>query len=282
MGVGAAAVWVGLQVEPPPLPAPDLEPGGVPTVAVPDGLPAPVEHFVTTLYDDEVPVVHSAVISGRGQMRIAGITFPARWRFSHLAGSAYRHEIELTMFGRSVADVDEWFVDQHARLDLPFGVSEGPNIDQAANLALWAEAIYMPSVWVTDPAVRWEAVDDTTARLVVPFRDDEEVITVGFDPGTGLLRRMWSMRFKGERDAERTPWLNEVVAWGEVDGHPAPLQAEVAWADERGSWARLRTEAIVLNADLIGPRAGRGVAPRGRRRRRAPRRPRAGPPRARA
>ncbi|WP_205745654.1 DUF6544 family protein [Egibacter rhizosphaerae] len=221
-GVGAvvAAGWIGLQVQSAPLPPPDLAPAEVSTIAMPDDLPEPVARFCTTLYGDAVPVVDSAVISGRGELRIAGITFPARYRFSHVTGRDYRHYIELTLFGRPLVTVDERYLDGHARLELPFGVSEGANVDQGANLALWAEAVWMPSVWLTDPAVRWEPSDADTARLVVPFGDEEETFTVHFDPDTGLLSRMESMRFKGEQDREKTLWLNHALDWGEVDGHP--------------------------------------------------------------
>jgi hypothetical protein len=245
-----ATGWLGLQVEPAPLPAPAISAGEVTSVPLPDGLPAPVERFYRTLYGDRVPVVDSAVITGRGTMRIAGITFPARFRFAHVTGQSYRHYIELTVFGTRLTAVDEWFVDGHARLELPFGVSQGPNIDQGANLALWAEAVWMPAVWVTDPQAHWEPVDGTSARLTVPFGDDRETFTVHFDTDTGLLASMESLRFKGENDQSRTGWLNEAPAWGHVDGHPGPLRAAVSWTDERSPWANLRTEQVVYNADL--------------------------------
>lgn len=254
LGVAAVTGWAGLQVEPAPLPeadiGPQVEADEIPTVALPQGLPAPVARFYSALYGDRVPVVDSAVISGRGEMRISGITFPARFRFSHVTGQDYRHYIELTAFGRRVTAVNEWFVDGRARLELPVGVSEGPAVDQGANLALWAEAVWMPSVWITDPSVRWEPVDDTSARLVVPFGAEEEVLTVRFDPATDMLASMQSLRFKGEKDTAKTLWLNEASEWGVVHGHPVPLRTEITWGDEDSPWAVLRTENVRYNADL--------------------------------
>lgn len=219
---------------------------------VPVGLPEPVERFYRNLYGERVPVVDSAVISGRGNMRIAGITFPARFRFSHVTGDAYRHYIELTGFGAPFMTVNEWFVDDHARLELPFGVREGPNVDQGANLALWAEAVWMPSVWITDPQAHWKHVDDTSALLTVPFGGQRETFTVHFDPDTGLLDRMQSLRFKNEADRTKTDWINEAPQWGQVDGHPVPTRATVAWANEVAPWADLQTESVIYNADLRG------------------------------
>jgi hypothetical protein len=76
-----------------------------------------------------VPVIESAVISGRARLRIMGITFPARYRFTHVAGQSCRHDIEATFFGLPLMTVKEAYEGGHARLDLPFGVSEGANVD---------------------------------------------------------------------------------------------------------------------------------------------------------
>jgi hypothetical protein len=244
-------VWTGLRIQPAPLQSAGVEAGGDDRVVpLPAGLPEPVDRFYRSLYGGQVPVVDSAVITGRGTMRIKGITLPARFRFTHVTGQDYRHYIENTFFGVPVLKINEWFTDGSGRLDLPFGTFEGEKIDQGGNLALWAEGVFMPSIWITDSRVHWEAVDSTSARLVVPFNEDTETFTVRFDAATGLLHRMESMRFKSEDSEAKTLWINEVVEWGEVDGHPVPVATALTWADEGSPWARLRTEEVLYNADL--------------------------------
>ena len=248
----ASGLWLGLRVEPAPLPPIPLTGSPAAVVALPADLPAPVDRFYRVLYGEQLPVVDTVVVSGRGTMRIQGITMPSRYRFSHVTGRAYRHDIETTVFGATLLSVDERFVDGAARLELPFGVSEGPQVDQGANLALWAELGWAPAVWATSPAVRWEPVDATTARLVVPFGEVTEHFTVVFDARTGLLQRMESLRYKGAEADGKTLWINEVRQWGLLDGRPVPLVTAVRWGDERSAWAVLRTEEVLINADLAG------------------------------
>ena len=133
MGTG----WLGLQVEPKPFPAypeqtPTLEP-----IDLPADLPAPVARYYKTIIGDQVPVIETAVITGRGRLRIKEITFPARFRFTYGAGQSYRHYIEATIFGYPMMKVNESYLDGKARTELPIGVIENePKIDMAANLGL--------------------------------------------------------------------------------------------------------------------------------------------------
>jgi len=243
-------VLIGLRIQPRPLAPVALKAGSVETVALPHGLPEPATRFYETLYGQQVPLVESVIISGRATMRINGIRMPARYRFTHQAGEGYRHYIEATWFGLPMMQVNEWFVEGHGRMELPFGVSEGLKIDQGANLALWAEAAWFPSLWVTDSRVEWTSVDDDTALMSVPWGEEREVFVVRVDPETGLLQMLESMRYKGEEATVKTLWLNEVLAWDVVDGQMTSTESAVTWIDDGEPWAIFGAEEMVLNADV--------------------------------
>lgn len=243
-------LWLGLQVQPQGFA--ELTAGGkdISRMTLPADLPAPVERFYEKVFGEEIPRIDTAVISGRGTMRIQGITMPVRWRFTHQAGHNYRHEIETTWYGIPILKVNELYVDGTGRLELPFGISEGSRIDQGANLGLWSETVWMTSVWITDPRVSWEAVDENTAVLVVPFEERAQRFIVRFDPQTGLIRLMESMRYKGEESQEKILWLNQVQEWGELNQVMTPVQIALIWFDEGTPWAELSVESIQYNLDV--------------------------------
>lgn len=243
-------VFIGLKIQPKPFPAFITTIPQINTIPLPDNLPVPVERFYRELYGDNVPLIHSAVISGTGRLRINGITLPARFRFVHNAGQDYRHYIETTNFGQPLLKVNEHFLGGHGRLELPFGVSEGEKIDQGANLALWAEAVWMPSLWVTDPHVRWEPFNDNNAILIVPFGEEEERFTVHFDELTGKLSSMESMRYKATDSQNKTLWINEVVEWQIHNEFWQPVRTNVTWMDEGSPWARFTTLEVIYNSDV--------------------------------
>jgi hypothetical protein len=108
----------------------------------------------------------------------------------------------------------------------------------------------MPAVYLTDPRVQWEAVDDVTAILVVPFGEEEERFVVRFDPQTGLLEWMESMRYQGEDSQKKMLWMNHVLEWREVDGYLLPALAALIWMDAGTPWAVWEVEDVVYNADV--------------------------------
>ena len=246
------AGWLGLRVKPKPFPAFAGNASVLETVPLPAGLPAPVERFYRQTYGDRVPLIESAVISGRAVMSpVGGLKIPARFRFYHRAGHDYRHLFEMTWFGRTFGTGNEHYLDGASRLALPFGLSdEGPQVDQAANLSLWAEYVWLPSVLVADPRVRWEPVDDNTALLVVPFGDEEQTFVARFDPASGRLTMLESMRYKDSKSAAQTLWLNESSNWRTINGVEIPTTGAVTWFDQGKPWAVFTVEEVVFNADV--------------------------------
>jgi hypothetical protein len=245
--------WLGLKIKPAPFsPYPEKTPM-LETVPLPVGLPAPVERFYKTVYGDEVPIIESVVMKGRAFIAPFGVKLPARFLFVHKAGKGYRHYFEATWFGMPIMKVNERFVDGQSLFELPVGapVVNDPSTNQAANLAVWAEAAWFPSIWITDPRVRWEAVDANTALLYVPFEDIEENFVMRFNPETGLLDSMEVMRYRdaGPR-AKKILWITHNLEGRKLEGSKLDAIGSATWMDQGKPWAVFTLEEAKYNVDV--------------------------------
>jgi hypothetical protein len=246
----ALFVVFGFRTAPAPFPLYRASASPVTTQSIPAGLPAPVERFIRYTYGDGVPVYHSAVITGRGTLRFMDVTMPARIRFSHIPTRGYHHYLETTFYGIPVFKVNEHYLDGHTRFELPFGVQENePELNSAANQGLWAEMVAYPAVWVTDERVRWEGIDDTSARLYIPFGDQEQELVVTFAPDGSSIKRIETMRFKNI-GGKQMRWWGEIKPGGYRFGESPVQHWEINWEDESSPWLVAEIEDILFNADL--------------------------------
>jgi hypothetical protein len=121
-------------------------------------------------------------------------------------------------------------------------------VNSAGNQGLWAEMSAYPAAYLTDPRARWEAMDDVTARLHIPWQEGEQVFTVHFDPQTGRMLRMETMRNKDTKSG--------LILWtagssiSTQDGQPAKEIMSATWADEGTPWLILEAEEKVFNTDI--------------------------------
>jgi hypothetical protein len=250
--------WLGLRIRPRPFASYERrsasvkERAALKNVPIPEGLPAPVERFFRGLYGDEVPLINTAVVTGRAIMRPFRAAMPARYRFIYEAGKGYRHYIETTFWGLPIMRVEERYLDGHGRLEIPIiGVAEGAKTDAAANQGLWAETALFPAVWITDPRVRWEPVDEHTARMIVPFGEEEQEFMAYFDPDSGRLQRMETMRFRDEA-GNMILWQAITLPGKTIEAGGALLNAtgEALWTDMEMPWATFTAEEVVYNVDV--------------------------------
>lgn len=244
--------WLGFQIKPKsfspyPQAAPELK-----TIPLPSGLPAPVERFYKTVYGNEIPAIETAVIKGRGVMAPFGVKMPARFVFVHEAGKNYRHYFEATFFGFPIMKVNENYLDGKSYFQLPVATYENdPSINQGANLALWAEAAWFPSIWLMDSRVRWEPLDDRAALLFVPFEGKEENFVVRFDPETGLLASMEAMRYRDAGpQAKKILWITRSEEGGTIAGTSMSAVGSATWLDQGKPWAMFTLEEVKYNVDV--------------------------------
>lgn len=217
---------------------------------MPVHLPESVVRYLRAAIPDPAPRLSSAVIVGTGQIRLGWVWLPVRFQFALFAGQGYRHRIEVVWWERTVLRADELYRDGHAHMKLPFSsVSHSPRIDQAANVALWAESVWVPSALADDPRIRWQELDECRAQLIVPSPEGQDAITFVFDPETWLPARVEALRYKRPSDVTKTSWQVDLQEWGEFRGVKVPCKAALRWLDERQPWLRLRVTSVSYNLD---------------------------------
>ncbi|HEX2978952.1 MAG TPA: DUF6544 family protein [Anaerolineaceae bacterium] len=245
--------WLGLQIKPTPFPSFPEHTHPLDTVPVPAGLPTPVERFYSIVYGEEVPVIKSVVIQGRGVLKpFMNIPIPARFVFVHHAGKDYRHYFEATMFGIPFFKVNEGYIDGASFFENPMvSIVDDANSNQAANLIVWAEAIWFPALWVTDPRAHWEPVDENTALLYVPFEEGEENFLVRFNPETGLIDVMEAMRYRDPGEGQpKILWIARNEPGRPLPGTKISSLGSAMWLDQGSPWAYFTLEEMVYNVDI--------------------------------
>lgn len=240
--------WLGLQIPPKSFTPPAIATPNLGTVAVPADLPAPVRRYFLTAFGEEVPRVASMAAWGRARANF-GLWMPLRFRLYHRPGYDFRREMEVTWFGLPILQALDQYINGQGMTG-PVGHAEtGPEVDQGSNMILWAEATLYPSLLLTDPRIRWEAIDETSARLLFPFGDQEDELIFHFDPQTGLVTRTSALRYQGTT-GQKVPWSAEIQAWQTVNGMKLPLRVAVAWANQSGPWSYWDFEHVLWNVDI--------------------------------
>ena len=244
----AALAWVGLQI-----PSKIIAPAAGKSqtgenVLVPENLPAPVRRYLHVALGDHAPRIESAVFWGRAQANF-GVWMPMRFQLYHRVGYDFRREMQVTWFGFPVLKALDQYVNGQGLTGLVGKADTGERVDQGSNMILFAEAPLYPSIFVTDPRIRWVAIDDTSAQMFFPFGAEEDSMTVTFDPQTDLITKMTALRYFGA-NGEKEPWRVEFLSWQQVDGMTIPLRSAITWEKQGKPWSYWDITGVTWNVDL--------------------------------
>ncbi len=213
------------------------------------GLPEPVHrHFVETI-GERPPAIESAVVWGRGRACIRGVWVPFRFRGWYRAGQSFSRRVEVTWFQRPVLrGVDSWINGQGV-FEMAGKVETGERVDLGEMLTMWADSVWMPSVFVHCPDIRWESVDDRTSRLVVPYKDGTGSLEAHFDPATGRMTQLTALRYSDD-SADMEPWQVDLLEWKEINGFLVPVYIDIAWGLVGSPISYWRVDGIAYNVNV--------------------------------
>jgi len=232
-------------------------PGG-PQPFLPD-LPEPVaRHFHDTI-GDSPPQISTAVVWGRARIYLRGIWLPARFKVWYRPGHSFFRAFELTFYTRPFLRGNDSFLQGRGLYEIGGEIETGESIDQDEALALWSEAVWMPSVFVHYHEIRWEPVDDFTARLIIPLKgidpdcpdklDEDAALLAHFDPETGCMTHLSTMR-RRTCGSPKESWRSDLLAWKRFDGLLIPSRIAIAWGESGSPWCYWNVDGVAYNVDV--------------------------------
>jgi hypothetical protein len=255
---------LGLVVRPRPFrahPAPSRQDQRAPMAP---GLPDAVRRHFNAVLGEGAPVIQSAVVWGRGRANINGVWIPLRFKAWYRPGVSFSRRMEFTFFMRPVMRSMDGFAGGKGRLEMGERAETGAWVDQAQALALWSEAVWMPSVLVHDPRIRWDAAGENAARLVFPLESGPESLMAYFDSTSGLLTHFTAQRYTVESDgapgaAHSTagapplilePWHFDLLEWKRFQGLLLPSQVSLARGETGTPWLYWSLDGVAYNVNV--------------------------------
>jgi hypothetical protein len=247
VALGAAA-WLGLQFRPRPLAGPGAS-SELGEAKPPEGLPGTVARHYLVSFGPKPPRIETMVIWGRARMKRDPLPWmPVSFWSEQRIGSRALQRLAVTWFGLPLLRGTDSYIDGRGEMVIGKQRAVGEEIDQGENLFMWAEAALVPTA-VSLPGVRWEQLDETSARLLVPFRDTVDEMVFRFDSSTGLIREARAMRFR-EVGGTKLGWRVGYSRWQQFGRVMFPGRISVTWADKGRPWFVLDVDGVAFNVPV--------------------------------
>jgi uncharacterized protein DUF6920 len=211
-----------------------------------DGLPAPVQRYFRTALKEGAPIVAGVVVehSGTFNMSETGESwkpFVSRQRVvTRRPGFVW--DGRIAMLPGLTAHVHDAYVNGegilHASIAGLFTVADlrgTMDVAQGELMRFFAEAAWYPTALLPSRGVRWQAVDDRSARA--SLTDGALSLTLLFRFGEdGLLQsaRAEARARSVGKSVVMTPWEGRYSNYQDRDGMRVPLTSEAAWLTPDG------------------------------------------------
>ncbi|RJX20783.1 MAG: hypothetical protein C4575_05505 [Desulforudis sp.] len=206
-----------------------------------EGLPLPVQRYFGAVLQDGQPIVAVGRLSQQGQLRMSeaedswrpyeatqlvttrppGFDWDARVKMApgvkvfvqdaYAEGTGILHAAVLGLV--TVADM-----------------RDTPEMAQGELMRFLAEAPWYPTALLPSQGVRWEAIDDSSARATLTDGDVSVSIKFHFDEGGLITTARSESRYRAvDGVLQPTPWQGRFSAYANRAGMRIPLEGEVEW-----------------------------------------------------
>ena len=227
-----------------------------------EGMPAPVQRYFRLALQDGQPIVTAASVTHTGTFNMSATAeqwrpFTSTQRVITLR-PGFDWAARIMMLPGVPAHVHDAYIAGEGLLrGALFGlvpvvhIAGTPEIARGELLRFFAEAAWYPTALLPSQGVRWEAVDDTSARATLT--DGSLAVTMLFRfNATGLIdtARAESRARVVDGKTESAPWQGRFWNYTERDGMQVPLDGEVAWMLPEGAKPYWRGTSTALSYEL--------------------------------
>jgi hypothetical protein len=211
-----------------------------------EGLPAPVQRYFRAALKDGQPIITAATIELRGSFNLSATG--ERWKpftsmqraVTHRPGFVWDGHVALAP-GIAVHVHDAYIAGVGILKPSVLGLYAIADVRGAGEIArdelmrYFAEAAWYPTALLPSQGVRWDAVDDRSAKATLTDGVLSVTMLVAFD-GAGMIE---SSRFeaRGAQNDDKsgpTPWEGRWSDYQERNGMRLPMTGEAAWLPASG------------------------------------------------
>ncbi len=208
-----------------------------------EGLPAPVQRFFRTVLKDGQAIASAVKLSQQGlfnmnEMEDKWSPFTAtQFVITQRLGFDWDARIQMAP-GVNAFVHDTYLLGEgslHASLLGLFTVADvggTPEANQGELLRFFAEAPWYPTALLPSQGVRWEAIDDTSARATLTDGATTVSVVFQFNAEGTIATMRAEARYRDKLTA--MPWCGRFWEYSVRNGMLIPLEGEVGWEYPEG------------------------------------------------
>lgn len=211
------------------------------------GLPEPLQRFFRKVLPEGQPIIRFVELRQTGFMRLDeknGKWLPLRARqyFStHPPGFLWDARVRMAplVTARVLDSYRNGAGSLRARLFNTFTVADESGTGQmaAAELVRYlAEAVWFPTALLPGPFLKWEAIDDHTARARLHDGHTEVHLTFYFNEKDEIEKATTSRAYQVKGRFQTAPWTGYYRDYRKRNGILIPLRAKVVWTLPAGDF----------------------------------------------
>jgi hypothetical protein len=224
-----------------------------------NGLPAPVQRYFRTVLKDGQTIIAAATVEHSGTFNMGEVTdqwkpFTSRQRvITKRPGFVWDGRVVLAP-GLPVHVHDAYVAGEGILHPAILGLFTLTNLRDTGEVAqgelmrFFIEALWYPTALLPSQGVRWEAVDEQSAKATL--QDGTLSLTLFFRFNNEGLIESGLAQARGRtvgRKIVMTPWEGRFSNFQERDGMRVPLSGEVAWLTPEGRKPYWRGTATALS-----------------------------------